>query len=63
MELEKSKPAHKEPESMPRMPAFWPTPEGVKEELWEADPHCEHEVVAASGGGCRCTKCPGWFCY
>ena len=31
-------------------------------ELWDADPNCDHEVVDAPGGGVKCTKCPGWFC-
>lgn len=34
-----------------------------EEELWDADPDCEHEIVEASGGGIKCTKCNGWFCY
>jgi len=32
-------------------------------ELYDADPECKHEVVSASGGGIKCTKCRGWFCY
>jgi hypothetical protein len=24
---------------------------------------CEGEVVSAPGGGVKCTKCPGWFCF
>lgn len=32
-------------------------------ELWNADPNCEHNVVCAPGGGVKCTKCLGWFCY
>jgi hypothetical protein len=32
-------------------------------ELYEADPECEHEVEDAPGGGVRCTKCSGWFCF
>lgn len=32
-------------------------------ELWNANPACEHNVVSGSGGGVRCTKCGGWFCY
>lgn len=31
--------------------------------LHGADPRCKHNVVLASGGGVKCTKCPGWFCY
>jgi len=32
-------------------------------ELWDADPNCDHDEQPASGGGVRCTKCKGWFCY
>jgi hypothetical protein len=32
-------------------------------ELFNADPNCEHNIVHASGGGVKCSKCPGWFCY
>lgn len=34
-----------------------------KQELWDADPNCKHEVKPALGGGVKCTKCRGWFCY
>lgn len=33
------------------------------EELWEADPNCVHDIQHAPGGGVKCTKCRGWFCY
>lgn len=33
------------------------------DDLYAATPGCEHEVVRASGGGVKCRKCPGWFCY
>ena len=33
------------------------------DELFDADPNCKHEIVDASGGGVKCTKCRGWFCY
>lgn len=33
------------------------------QELWDADPNCEHDIQPATGGGVRCTKCSGWFCY
>ena len=33
------------------------------DELYEADPDCEHDITDASGGGIVCTKCGGWFCY
>lgn len=32
------------------------------EELYNADPDCEHNIVSASGGGVKCTKCNGWYC-
>ena len=31
--------------------------------LWDAEPNCLHVVVGAPGGGVKCTKCSGWFCY
>lgn len=34
-----------------------------REELWNADPNCNHNIVCASGGGIKCTKCNGWYCY
>jgi hypothetical protein len=33
------------------------------QELWEADPDCKHDIQCAPGGGVKCTKCRGWFCY
>lgn len=38
-------------------------PLGPNDELFNADPTCDHRIVAAGGGGVRCIKCPGWFCY
>lgn len=34
-------------------------------ELYDAKPDCEHVVFDAfwEGGGVRCGKCGGWFCY
>lgn len=32
-------------------------------DLWDADPNCKHEVVSAPGGGAKCRKCKGWFCF
>lgn len=32
-------------------------------ELHNANPDCKHEIRAADGGGIRCIKCPGWFCF
>jgi ATP-dependent exoDNAse (exonuclease V) alpha subunit len=31
--------------------------------LLNADPNCVHNEVAAPGGGVKCTKCGGWFCF
>lgn len=31
--------------------------------LWDAESNCDGEVTNAPGGGVRCTKCRGWFCY
>lgn len=39
------------------------TAEYDKQELWEADPNCVHDIQSAPGGGVKCTKCRGWFCY
>ena len=32
------------------------------EDLWDADPDCEHEIINL-WSGIRCKKCKGWFCY
>lgn len=37
--------------------------ENEEDELWNADPNCKHRIECASGGGVRCVKCGGWFCY
>ena len=34
-----------------------------KDGLLDADPKCKHKIVDAPGGGIKCTKCSGWFCY
>jgi hypothetical protein len=34
-----------------------------EDELYDADPNCQHQVQAASGGGVKCAKCTGWFCF
>jgi hypothetical protein len=31
--------------------------------LFDADPDCKHSIISAPGGGVKCTKCKGWFCY
>lgn len=33
-----------------------------EEELYNADPNCEHEIVTL-WSGVKCRKCHGWFCY
>lgn len=32
-------------------------------ELFSADPDCLHWVKNAPGGGIRCVRCRGWFCF
>jgi len=32
-------------------------------DLYDADPDCKHDIVCASGGGIKCSKCRGWFCF
>ena len=32
------------------------------EELWGANPNCDHNIVFGDNGGIRCTKCRGWQC-
>ena len=34
-----------------------------EEELWDANPNCKHKIINASGGGVKCIKCGGWFCF
>lgn len=41
----------------PKQEKFW------WEELYNADENCEHDIQPASGGGVKCTKCSGWFCF
>lgn len=33
------------------------------EALYSADENCDHDIQPASGGGVKCTKCNGWFCF
>jgi hypothetical protein len=54
---EHSSMACEEKDEPPKKPATY------KDTLWEADPNCDHHVVCAPGGGVKCTKCTGWFCY
>lgn len=37
--------------------------EDDNDELFDADPNCQHNLISPRGGGVKCTKCPGWFCY
>lgn len=39
------------------------TVKGYADELYDADPNCDHVIVNAPGGGVKCEKCSGWFCY
>lgn len=40
------------------------SPDGKRlPDLYGADPDCEHDIRPAPGGGVKCIKCPGWFCY
>ena len=34
-------------------------------ELFGADPNCDGRIYSDfyGGGGVKCTKCSGWFCY
>jgi hypothetical protein len=33
--------------------------------LYDGDPDCDHEIYDNfyGGGGIKCKKCRGWFCY
>lgn len=33
--------------------------------LFNADPNCDHDIheMGLGGGGVKCRRCPGWFCY
>ncbi len=31
--------------------------------LYDADENCEHDEQPALGGGVKCVKCGGWFCF
>ena len=35
----------------------------AKDELWDADPKCKHDIKPQPGGGVKCTKCSGWYCF
>ena len=51
-------------ESIPEgaLPALDPNGNPLRE-LFDADPNCKHDTVDAPGGGVKCTKCRGWFCF
>lgn len=34
---------------------------GEEDELWEADPNCEHDIETL-WSGIKCRKCKGWYC-
>lgn len=37
--------------------------DALGEELFHANPKCNHQIANAPGGGVKCKKCTGWFCY
>jgi hypothetical protein len=37
--------------------------QGTEWGLWNATPDCNGRVISAPGGGVKCTKCQGWFCF
>lgn len=55
--------AKTEERGLPKPEAGGLTPSGDTLMLYNADPNCMHDVRPAPGGGVRCTKCHGWFCY
>lgn len=45
---------------------YQPPPAEVRykgHDLHDADPKCSHVIADAPGGGIKCTKCRGWFCF
>jgi hypothetical protein len=36
---------------------------GGRTYLFSAAENCRHAVKSAPGGGVKCGKCPGWFCF
>lgn len=34
-----------------------------KNDLFDSDPNCEHEMDENSWSGIKCKKCQGWYCY
>lgn len=38
-----------------------PSLEKEKEELWDGDPNCKHNIISL-WNGVKCTKCGGWYC-
>ncbi len=45
------------------VPAETSTTPEPEQELYDADPNCKHQTVDAPGGGIKCTRCAGWFCF
>lgn len=35
----------------------------LEQDLYDADPNCEHELDPNCWSGIKCLKCKGWFCY
>lgn len=31
--------------------------------LWNAAVGCDHDIQSPPGGGVKCTKCGGWYCF
>ena len=31
--------------------------------LYDSSSNCVHNVVSSPGGGVKCTKCNGWYCF
>jgi len=42
----------------PKQEKFW-----WEDTLYDADENCEHDTKPVSGGGVKCMKCNGWFCF
>lgn len=47
---------------------FMPEPKSsgkcrARTDLYEQTPGCDGDIISASGGGVKCTKCRAWFCW
>lgn len=40
-----------------------PQPHELDLGLYNADPDCLHDEQVQPGGGVRCSRCAGWFCF